>query len=308
MSLNKEKSQWKEEINFIHQKHLNNIQIDGVGELAFHYTSPSGLLGILSNTNIWFTDCDYLNDASESNYFYDLYSTIFNSFHLSRISSNLTFSAYLMAAFHSNDERTGRKFLSRESERRYVFSMSIDEDTLPLWNNYTKTLDSTGYNIGFNIMKLVESISLEDNQKIIFGRVIYNKDYQAKLLKELINDYLIIYKKYTYSYQRKYLYNAIENNILVYSIFMKDEAFKCENEFRVAILEKGDFPPDLIYREKNGAFIPFVKKSFDLKSISSIMVPPTTRADFVKQSVRSMTKHFKLENLEVKNSTIPLRY
>lgn len=66
------KPQWKIDIDAIHQKHLNNIQTDGVNGLAFHYTSPAGFLGILSNKCIWLSDCDYLNDASESDYFFEM--------------------------------------------------------------------------------------------------------------------------------------------------------------------------------------------------------------------------------------------
>ena len=308
MANSKEKPQWKIEIDAIHQKHLNYIQTDGVGGLAFHYTSPSGLLGILANKNIWFSDCDYLNDTSESDYFLKLSSTVFGSNVSSRVAENLSFRSYLIAMFHSNNDDCGRRSFSREGERRYVLSMSVNEDTLPLWNNYTKTVDSTGYNIGFDIEKLTNSISLTNNQKLLIGRVIYVKDYQKELLQELLSDYLLIYEKYRHSYQRKYLYEAIEDNILVYSVFMKDAAFKCEDEFRVAIFEKGDVSSDLAYREKSGAFMPYIKKSIDLKSISSVMISPTTRTDFVKRSVVRMSNYFGLEDLEIKNSSIPLRY
>ena len=308
MANSKIKPQWKTEIDSVHEKHLNNIQIDGVNGLAFHYTSPNGLLGIMSRKCVWFSDCDYLNDTSESNYFFNLSSTIFSSVSKSKIVQNFSFRSYLMAFFHSNNGNTGRETLSRESERRYVFSLSLNEDTLSLWNNYTKTADTTGYNIGFDLKKLIDSIYLSENQTLLIGRVIYTKEYQEELLKELFEDYLTLYKKHKSSYQRKYLYAAIENNILIYSVFMKDAAFKCEDEFRVAIFEKGATTSDLVFREKNGALLPYIPKSIDLKSIASIMISPTTRADFVKSSVISMSKHFGIESLEIKKSTIPLRY
>ena len=75
MANKKSKPQWKNEIDLIHQKHLNNIQTDGINGLAFHYTSPSGLLGILSQKRLWFSDCDYLNDSSESDYFFDIFTS-----------------------------------------------------------------------------------------------------------------------------------------------------------------------------------------------------------------------------------------
>lgn len=213
-----------------------------------------------------------------------------------------------MAAFHSNNNDSGRESLSRESERRYVFSLSVDEDSLSLWSNYTKTKNSTGYNIGFNIEKITNSILLSSNQTLLIGRVIYSRELQEELLKEMFKEYLFLYKNYKNTYQRKYLYEAIEDNISVYSVFMKDSAFKCEEEFRIAIFEKGDISSDLAYREKSGAFMPYISKSIDLKSISSATISPTTRADFVKRSVESMSKYYGIERLEIKSSNIPLRY
>ena len=239
------KPQWKNEVDLIHKKHLGNIQTDGINGLAFHYTSPSGLLGILPKKSLWFSDCDYLNDASERDYFFNVSSKIFSVSLNSTIAGNLAFRSYFTAFLHANHDCEGRQSLSRESERRYVFSLSIDEDTLPLWNNYTKTADSTGYNIGFDIEKLTHSIPLDNNQKLLIGRVIYSKSLQESLLKELLNDYIMIYTKYKHSYQRKYLYEALEDNILVYSVFMKDPAFACENEYRIAIFEKGFFSDNL---------------------------------------------------------------
>ena len=308
MANNKLEPQWKTEIDRVHKKHLGNIQNDGVEGLAFHYTSPSGLLGILSKQNVWFSDCDYLNDSSESDYFLDVSSTVYGVASPSRMVENLSFRSYLLSMFHSNYNGSGRESFLRESERRYVFSLSVDEDSLPLWNNYTKTTDATGYNIGFNIERLVKSIPLTSNQTLLIGRVIYIRELQEELLRELFDDYLQIYKKYRHSYQRKYLYEAIEDNLLVYSVFMKDAAFKCEDEFRIAVFEKGAISSDLSYREKSGAFMPYIEKSIDLKSITSIMVSPTTRMDFVKRSVASMSKHYGVESLDIKNSSIPLRY
>lgn len=308
MANNKSKTQWKVEIDAIHQKHLNYIQTDGVDGLAFHYTSPSGLLGIFSSKSIWFSDCDYLNDSSESDYFLNLSSTIFSPSSYSKVVKNFSFRSYVMAMFHSNDWSKGRESFTRESERRYVFSLSVSEDALPLWNNYTKTTDATGYNIGFKIKELIDSILLSSNQTLLIGRVIYIKELQEKLLNELLDDYLKLYQKYKNSYQRKYLYEAVEDNILIYSVFMKDAAFKCEDEFRIAVLEKGDVSADLVFREKSGAFMPYISKNIDLNSISSIMISPTTRADFVKSSVTSMSKHYGVNEIEIKNSKIPLRY
>ncbi len=304
----KSKPVWKELIDNIHDKHLNYIQADGVGGLAFHYTSPSGLLGIISNQKIWFSDSDYLNDVSESDYFLSLASNVFSTNKDQKAAQNLAFRSYMMSLFHSNDCGRGRETSSREIERRYVFSLSLDEDALSLWNYYTKTNDATGYNIGFDLEKIIESIKLTSNQTLLIGRVEYNRDYQEELLRELYNDYYDIYVKYTRPYQRKYLYAALEDNIIKYSVFMKADSYKSETEYRIAIFEQGTSLGSKKYREKNGAFLPYIEKEITIDSIRTIMISPTTRADFVKSSVTDLCDNYGIKDVSVKRSSIPARY
>ncbi len=304
----KQKPEWKKLIDSVHKKHLEYIQPDGVDGLAFHYTSPSGLLGIISNSSIWFSDSDYLNDASESDYFHEIASSIFSTNKKDTIESNLAFRSYLMSMFHCNYNGQGRKSISREKERRYVLSLSVDRDSLSLWNYYTKTIDSTGYNIGLNLEKLTESIMLSPNQTLLVGRVIYSRDLQEALLRELYNDYIDIYKQYKNTYQRKYLYEMLEDNIVKYSVFMKDPSFSSESELRITIFEKGNSQEKKSYREKNGAFLPYITKGININSISEVMVSPTTKADFVKNSVMDLLNNYGIKDAIVEQSVIPIRY
>ena len=65
-------------------------------KLIYHYTSSSGLLGILSSESLWFTDFSVLNDESEGNYIYSLVKDVLYSGEYSKeyISSPLTSSTY----------------------------------------------------------------------------------------------------------------------------------------------------------------------------------------------------------------------
>ena len=220
----KRKTEWKKLIDVVHEKHINYIRQDTVDGMAFHYTSPNGLLGIISNQSIWFNNSDFLNDISESDYFFEISSKIGNSENRGKRADNLAFRTYLISMFHSNADGRGRETFSREKERRYIFSLSLDNDSLSLWNYYTKTIDATGYNIGIDLKRMTDSFELFSNQELLIGRVIYDCEKQKELLEELYNDYLSIYEQYTYSYQRKYLYNSLEDNITKYSMFMKNPA------------------------------------------------------------------------------------
>ena len=65
-----------EEISLsLHTKHVTKTVLSNrisykrafIGDTcaAYHYTSPEGLMGILKNCEIFFTDAEFLNDASE---------------------------------------------------------------------------------------------------------------------------------------------------------------------------------------------------------------------------------------------------
>lgn len=58
-------------------KLLNNNDVielyNNLPEAIYHYTSPSGLRGIISSNSIWFTHYKFLNDRSEKVYTFLLY-------------------------------------------------------------------------------------------------------------------------------------------------------------------------------------------------------------------------------------------
>lgn len=304
----KKKPEWKKLIDDVHEKHISYICKEATDGLFFHYTSPNGLLGIISKSSVWFSNSDYLNDISESDYFHEVSSNINMKGKPGKKAKNLAFRTYLISMFHSNRNGDGRQTFCREKERRYIFSSSLDFDSLSLWNYYTKTADTIGYNIGFNLEKLINSLNLYSNQELLVGRVIYDCKTQKELLYELYNDYFDIYEKYTHSYQRQYLYESLEDNLTKYSVFMKNPAFMNENEFRVAIFEKGESQEKKHYREKNGAFIPYIIKEIDINSVSSIKFSSTTRADFVEASVMDLCENYNIHNVITQKSQIPIRY
>ena len=48
------------------------MYIDRKEGFIYHYTSSEGLLGILRDKTLWFTDTMALNDSSEGNYIWEI--------------------------------------------------------------------------------------------------------------------------------------------------------------------------------------------------------------------------------------------
>lgn len=297
---------WQNEIEMIYEKHRNRIEQCDPNGLLYHYTSPSGLIGILNSQKVWLSDSDYLNDSSESYYFYEVYHEVDRKERESRKEENFRLNAGILPYFHSSQYNRSRITSERKPEKRYIVSFSLDKDNLGLWNYYTKTQGSVGYTIGFS--NSVLNTALETEYDIVQGKVIYDYDVQINYLQELIDDYWRLYQKLRHTYQRKYLFLKLERNVVLYSVFMKDSAFENEKEYRFAVIEVGNTKlADKLFREVNGAFVPYITTPIDVKAIREVGISPTHRGGFVTRSLEELLAAKKI-TAEIYTSNIPLRY
>ncbi len=297
---------WQNEIEMIYEKHRSRIEQCDSNGFLYHYTSPSGLLGILNSQKVWLSDSDYLNDSSESYYFYEVYHEADRKERESRKEEKFRLNAGILPYFHSSQYNRNRITSEKKPEKRYIVSFSLDKDNLGLWNYYTKTQGSVGYTIGFS--NDVLNAAFETEYDIVQGKVIYDYDIQITYLQELIDDYWMLYQNLRHTYQRKYLFLKLERNIVLYSVFMKDSAFKNEKEYRFAIIEVDNSKlTDKLFREVNGAFVPYISSPIDVKAIREIGISPTHRGGFV---MRSLGELLAAKNItaDIYTSNIPLRY
>jgi hypothetical protein len=105
-------------------------------EILYHYTTQSGLLGILKSDSLWATKIHYLNDASEYQLAFDLATDV-----LRRLSKG------------EKSTRKRRKvnclldnLTTIESMNVCVCSFSAQRDLLSQWRAYTG--GNAGYSLG----------------------------------------------------------------------------------------------------------------------------------------------------------------
>lgn len=138
----------------------NNIKISQfipeVDSPIYHYTGPDAFTSILSNTELRFTNRDYLNDFSEGKYVLNL--CIDNS--------NYICADYLQ---YENDfkEYCREKLNSKDAFQVFQCSFSLDSDSLCLWNYYTRADRIQGYNLGFDPKLLLEGIKRSNHAGLI---------------------------------------------------------------------------------------------------------------------------------------------
>lgn len=137
----------------------------------FHYTSIGGLEGILGNKKLRFTNIQYMNDKEE-------------------IFAGLDSIAKICNAPEEEWKKLRSAFIS-QGIQTFVCCFSLEEDSLPLWNYYTKEINNQGYSIEFDAKKLVESIlrdnPLLDGCDLSFGIVEYSTDNDSEYSRTITN-------------------------------------------------------------------------------------------------------------------------
>lgn len=140
----------------------------------FHYTSIGGLQGILSSKTLRFTNIKYMNDKDE-------------------IVAGLDSMAKACNASEEERDNLRSAFISHGTQT-FVCCFSLEDDSLPMWNYYTKEINNQGYNIEFDDKKLVESIlrsnPVLDGCDFAFGNVDYSKDNDSEYSRTITNEIL----------------------------------------------------------------------------------------------------------------------
>ena len=145
----------------------------------FHYTSIYGLQGILSKKSLHFTNINYMNDKDE-------------------IIAGLESFSKDSDVFEKQQSEL-RSILSDSQENVFVCCFSLDNDSLPMWNYYTKEINNQGFNIEFSDKKLVESLLRLnpdlDGCNFSFGTVDYSKDNNSEYSRIILTELGRITKK-----------------------------------------------------------------------------------------------------------------
>ena len=291
----------------------------------FHYTSIHGLQGILSKKTFHFTNIKYMNDRDEV---------------IAGIES-----LYKNIDVPEKDLAELRSFLSDDQESVFVCCFSLDNDSLPMWNYYTKEINNQGFNIEFSDKKLVESLLRFnpdlDGCNFSFGTVDYSKDNNSeyssifiteigRLVKELFSNLLNtksvkedINKKENFSELPIYFYNGKscsfdKSSIESFLCYIKRDCFRQEQEFRIVITVPKYLLPKLkekeIYkfRVSNGVLVPYLELIFSEEVVKSITISPTVKSDLVELSIRDFLEYsnFNIQDYStfLKHSKIPIRF
>lgn len=244
-------------------------------DTVYHYTSPDGILGILKNKTLRFTDCQYLNDVDEFVYFWKPFEKAWEQ----AIKDHGKFNddiEQIVDLFHKSPyeeinlqkcEYSPTHIINLEfvHNRYYVLCASTNPDTANMWNYYVKNGVYHGYNLGIDcdyINQWFNNYHVRNNQVVLFSnKVIYNEKKQIEIIYKKIMEMLTKHSERedeiaSSSIQKDDKFQMhVENNdefkgkLLDYfhfqKLFFKNPAFSSEHEYRFVLKVDNNFNEDL---------------------------------------------------------------
>jgi hypothetical protein len=269
--------------------------------LVYHYTTPSGLLGIVSTSCVWLTDLEFMNDTEEIQYA------------RSGVVAELR---RRVAGFDDPPEdgyktaEGSRAFVAKtiadELERRsgktwhvYGACFCEDGDLLSQWRGYS---GSAGYAIGFKAAYLT---GISRNSEGNFARV----EYGTSAAKDSIDAML---EEITPGPGGTGHPNAKANILLMKRALpqlslIKHPSFSEEREWRLTFTSWG-LHGRVKFRAGNFGITPYVETEINLEqAIAEIIVGPGNHPDARVAGLSQLLESSGLSGVAVRKSQVPFR-
>ena len=247
----------QEIINAIHKNTFSHTDLSQHDKL-YQYTDNEGFRGILQSRTLWATEYQYLNDRNEFRLIERLIPEALESFDLDRDFALIAAGALVQEIQHQNQSR-------RLNESYYITSFSVSDDNLLLWSEFSAEA-------GCSICFLREDIccAADGTVDVMPGKVIYDQEQQLQIIRSCfstvledntdVNRYLQHFQKGTnWSEFRSYL-EKVALVLRYYAMFMKENIYSGEQEFRIAFAIADKDAVEIRYRSKEGFYreIPYI--------------------------------------------------
>lgn len=230
-------------------------------ERLYHYTSFSGLLGIVGSRTLWASDIRYMNDSAELKHTADL------------IREEVT---KRIGAGHPKPDLLNH-FLDWVTHRitnghmLFAASFRSNGNLLSQWRGYSRL--GKGVSLGFNPEKILKSAQKQSFQ---IGKCIYDCNQQANLISQVIDsveklaeNYFSENKNDSESKVQLYhkVFQMVESDLLRIAAILKHPSFQEEEEWRVVSPVITDYvKAPVLFREGTSVLVPYIE--FDLTTVA----------------------------------------
>lgn len=281
----------------------------------YHYTSPNGLIGIITNKELWFSRFDCLNDAGEGQYVTDVYKKAIHSLR-GKINDKFLDNIYdvepdFRQFFKIKDglvePRNNLRLERSVTATPYLCCFSQYNDSLPMWNYYSKGGQYEGYNVGFNYLPIVDS-----NENVNVYRAIYKEEDQISILATRIEEGYVNYSEHDNSIEL--IRHRLKKELSTRGIQFKHPAFEHENEVRLVYWRPNDDDnlenkkEKIYYRQIHGIVIPYIKLGVKLEEVvQSVTIGPLIKRDVAEKTVKCLLNENGI-SIPIEKSELPVRY
>ena len=217
--------------------------------LVFHYTSASGVIGILDSKEMWATNVSFLNDANELVEAANVAKNI--------IENMINRGGYLdqeLTLLHAM-----KKIAGSAPRRYYVCSFSEVGDSLLHWRAYCPTLG--GYAIGFPAKHLSK---LATEQGWYFVKCVYDNNEKYRIISEIIDSFIHDFRKQgsqpvVGNEQVKHLSWQFAQYLAQIGATIKHGAFSSEAEWRIISPRIHDEDARIGFRSRLAGIVPYCR-------------------------------------------------
>lgn len=281
---------------------IEDVQIP---ESLYHYTDMGSLNSIISNKELWFSDIRYLNDANELTYSYDIMKRVFDSVNASVYDENIKDLLYRL-----------ENSLRDQVFDLFTISFSEHRDELSQWRGYGKS--SSAAAIGFDLRYCDCDLPVKPN----LIKIEYNEDRQIFLIKNLLEEYISLLKRFEGNQQIMDRLIPIccryfRKRALDLSMRFKSRHWQTECEWRMVVpLRREDKLQRLRFRSASIGLVPYISSCLTAKAgsacgrlpLQSIVIAPGPHQVLLRQAVHDLIiRHGYRFHTPVEMSDVPLR-
>ena len=225
-------------------------------ERLYHYTSFSGLLGIVGSRSLWASDIRYMNDSAELKHTADLIRTEINRRIGAGHGRHLLLNQFL------------DWFTYRITNGHMLFAASFraSGNLLSQWRGYSRL--GKGVSLGFAPEYILRCAG---RQSFEIGRCIYAPEQQDRLIHQVVDAVEALAEAHGVdgdgrSPDNSYLsiFQVIESDLLRIAAILKHPSFREEEEWRLVSPVVTDYmEAPLLFREGTSMLVPYIQ--FSLK-------------------------------------------
>ena len=270
-------------------------------QTLYHYTSGSGLIGILETKSIWITNNRFLNDSTEYKFALELAQSV-AQYRLDKARNTFDIGLYRVLQERLKTDVRGEV---------YVSSFTENGDQLSQWRAYSPTVG--GYSIGF-LSKAIFPPGDGLRPGSFLLRCVYGSDSQYDLVQKLFDTVAEFAEENVHARMEhdrvfREAFKLLGRLLPLVAPALKHSSFREEHEWRLVRLP-GSFESDEMYfRDGKSMLIPCHRHAFPTKQvpINELVVGPTPHPELACEAAQSLLSSHGLGSARVRLSSIPYR-